>query len=200
MFSNAQLSSGGNVAPARIIHPVTCCGNSSLCNTISMAFDPGGNLWTGSLCAPTAEFRASDLTTSGSPFPIASFGQATGVQALTFDSGGNLWTSLGSPVAQITEFYASSLPKASSGSLTADATFTSGMMFNPYGVSFDSSGNLWVADQFASMLFEFSKANLGSGGALVPSAIISGPSTTLNAPTNMQFFDLPRIGTSARRR
>ena len=200
MFSSAQLSAGGNVAPARVIQPVTCCGNSSLCNTVSMTFDPSGNLWTGSLCAPTAEFSAASIQSSGSPFPVAWFGQAAGVSSLRFDSGGNLWTSLGSPVSQITEFYASSLPAASSGSLTADKTITSAMMLNPYGIDFDSSGNLWVADQFAGMVFEFAAPGVRAGGAVTPSAIVSGQSTTLSGPTNAQFFQMPRIGVSRRRR
>lgn len=193
MFTQAQLKSGGDVAPARIIHPVTCCGNSSLCNTISLTFDPNGNLWTGSLCAPTAEFAASDIATSGSPTPIAWFGQAAGVNAMVFDSGGNLWTSLGSPINEITEFYASSLPKASSGNLGADVTVSSPMLLgNAFGIDFDENGNLWVVDQTFNILYMFTPASMSTGGEVVPSAIVSGASTTLNGPVNIRFVPFIR--------
>jgi hypothetical protein len=83
---------------------------------------------------------------------------------------------------------------------TPDVTITVGMLFNPYGIDFDSNGNLWVVDQTFNMLFMVAKRDIGASGQATPSAIISGPLTSLSGPTNMKFFPLARSPAARHRR
>lgn len=188
MFSNSELTTGGNVSPSRIIHPVQCCGNASLCNTISLTFDPGGNLWTGSLCAPAAKFSATSISSTGSPMPITWFGQSAGVNSLAFDSSGNLWTAIGTSV---TEFDAATLAFGVPGSLTAHITIsgTNTQISDAYGLAFDNSGNLWVSDINNNTLLMFAKASLSTGGNIAPSAVISAASSLVEGPSNIGIFN-----------
>lgn len=195
MFTHAQLVSGGNIAPSVIVQPLTCCQNTSLCNTVGVAFDPSGDLWTGSLCAATVEYQPQQISSTGAPNPVA-YIQPGGVADLTFDSSGNLWRALG---ASIDEYNAANLQFAPD--VTPDMTIAGSatQIATAVSLSMDASGNLWVADATKSALLMYSASSLSAGaGNIAPTVILSGPTTQLNAPSGVRFFPLPRIPTVRR--
>jgi hypothetical protein len=62
--------------------------------------------------------------------------------------------------------------------------FTDSQLNTPFGLHFDSTGNLYVASLGTGTIYEYSKAQLAIGGALTGTAIISG----VAFPNDMAFL------------
>ena len=138
-----------------------------------LAFDSSGNLWVVDESnnrvleykAPFSTYEAANLVIGQSSFTTNAFGTTstglTAPESLAFDSSGNLWVTDTSN-NRILEFKAPlSTGEAASlvigqsnftGSATA-ATATG--LDGPYGLAFDSSGNLWVADLLNERVLEY---------------------------------------------
>ncbi len=74
--------------------------------------------------------------------------------------------------------YSASQLATSSGvapSITLSFPFTLSFNIDASGVAFDSSGNMWVADQTSNVVVAYTPAQLGSGGSPAPAITLSGP-------------------------
>ena len=181
-FSSAQLVNGGNVTPAVQIGGVS----TLLCNSNGLAFDGSGNLWVTNACGQTVQFKAANLPGGGNVAPANQITGPTSPSALQFDSTGNLWIAFPGLSNTVSMYAAANLGNnnpAASASISGNNT----QMNNPSGLAFDSSKNLWVANVGSSALVMFPSAALAAGGNLTPGEIISGGTTTLNAPQGLVF-------------
>jgi secreted PhoX family phosphatase len=157
---------------------------SGLHDPYAAAFDSSGNLWvTDSGNNRVLEYLKGSGFTNGmsaslvigqSSFNTAAYGSPASASGLftpydlAFDSSGNLWvTDQGN--ARVLEYLkgsgftngmsASLVIGQSSFTTSAESTTASGLD-NPYGLAFDSSGNLWVSDPYNARVLEYLR---GSG-------------------------------------
>lgn len=87
-------------------------------------------------------------------------------QHVLFDAAGNLWVA---NAGSVTEFGKDELTRSSAQPLR---TISGGVSFA--GMSFDSSGNLWVDDWKGNQIFEYGRAQLTKTGSPAPEVKLSG--------------------------
>ncbi|MGO9455451.1 MAG: IPT/TIG domain-containing protein [Acidimicrobiales bacterium] len=174
-FTASQLATGGTKAPHVVLQMTDPTG---------VAFDGAGNLWV-TLGTPNevVEIGAATLSTSGTPAPKVTIGSdATATKslafptALTFDGSGNLWvvnTGSTSAVAYTPAQYAASGAPTPNIIIAGTKTTITG----PYGVTFDASGNLWVANDSNGLVNEFTSSSLAAGGNVAPAVTITHGNT-----------------------
>lgn len=192
-FSAAQLAAlSSNPAP----EPVTVITSASMAFPQQSAFDAAGDLWVTEHDNNTVlEFSAAQLGTAGAneltPAAIITSTALTGPIGIAFDSGGNLYvanngqvtTASGAASAAgttVVAFSAASLPSASGSgqavTLTPSVTVSadsSGSIQGPWGLAFDSDGNLLVSNATASTVIEIPAASLASSSAPTPSLTLT---------------------------
>jgi sugar lactone lactonase YvrE len=196
-YTQAQLAAGGSPVPT-----VTLSANAgSLNQPTALAFDRSGDLWvTNQPNAPATgtvvEFTPSQLAASGSPVPTVTLGSSgTGAMdgpiSLAFDGSGDLW--IGSLVNN-TIIRLTPAQLATSGSPTPAVVLgaTANSIDEAYSITFDRSGNLWVANNGAGgadvgTLVAFSPTQLTSSGSPVPHVTLASNGTNLNAPDSLTF-------------
>ena len=100
-------------------------------------------------------------------------------QGVAFDNSGNLWVA-NSNTNTLFEYARSALTKASPTPLVTISSNSAGSLSGPGGLSFDRSGNLWVANTSVSTVVEYDKSQLTKSGAPTPKVTISNNS--FNAP------------------
>lgn len=204
LFSQlAILNSTPNPVPNFVIKNIT--GAPTFSFPQFAAFDAGGNLWVSdSATNPIAagevgaifKFSAAQLGsgTSFSGTPAAVFtNPAVGPGAfdaplgIAFDASGNLWVNNnhGSTIVEI----AAGVVNAAAGvstpaiatTLTTNIPPPGGLanINNPWGMLFDSSGNMWITNEQLSVavppacsgsVVEFTKAAISGGGTIIPPA------------------------------
>ncbi|HET9087378.1 MAG TPA: hypothetical protein VFN53_07645 [Acidobacteriaceae bacterium] len=157
-------------------------------------FDRMGNLWVSDSGANAVfEFTSSQLKSSGTLAPnitLMSSPAFSGPLGIAFDSDGGLWVS-NHNATTIFGFSASTLPTAMGSTTVTPTTVLSDdgkqSIQSPWGLAFDSSGNLWSSNSNTpSSVVQFSKASLAGSGNPTPaitltSANVSGDAS-LNAP------------------
>jgi sugar lactone lactonase YvrE len=183
-YSPTDLETGGDITPRVTISGSNTGLNASEC----AALDSSGNLWVTSFGANSiVEFAAADLSIGGNLTPSVTIqGTSTklaGPVGCAFDSAGNLW------IADFTSFVVEAFSPANlaSGGDVAPAVSISGgntKLCAPQEITFDSSGNLWVANFSNSCgdpnVAEYQKSDLAAGGNVSPAVLISGTNTGLN--------------------
>ena len=159
--------------------------STNLYDPQGLAFDHSGDLWVADQGnARVLEFLPSNLTTGGSAaivlgqpdFYSRSYGTSqTSLWSpigITFDSHGNLWVA-DTGYNRILEFLPSNLTTGGAAAIVlGQPDFTSRIcgvsstnLCDPIGVAFDSSNELWVADQGNARVLEFLPSNLTTGGS-----------------------------------
>lgn len=156
--------------------------------------DTSGDLWVANSQNDTiVEYLKSSLAQSGNPVPAIvltsdSSNSIDGPSGLAFDSSGDLWvTNVGNN--SVVEFTPSQL--AASGNPTPNVTLTSNgsdSIDGPYGLVFDSSGDLWVANYnaAANSMVEFTSTQLAASGSPTPNVTLTMPA---NCGPNGAVFD-----------
>lgn len=176
-----------------------------------VTFDSAGNLWVmdpnatvnGTANTPALEkFSAAQLAalgTTSAPDPVAVITSTSLAfpQQSVFDSAGNQWVTDHNNNTVLV-FTAAQL-SATGINATTPAVVISSTAFNgPLGIVFDSSGNLWIANNGgntpATTIVEFAKANLPTPGTgmvtpdLTPSITLSDDGNgSIQAPWELQF-------------
>ncbi len=132
------------------------------------------------------EFTSTQRAASGSPVPtLTNTSSALGFPtALVFDPSGNMWV-VDEATPAIDEFSSKQLKQLGTvGDPTPAVTITSSVFSNPLA-DFDRNGNLWVSDDAANKIYEFSHKQLKAGGDLTPAVTIT--SADLNGARNLAF-------------
>ncbi len=146
-----------------------------------VAFDKSGDLWVSDYAnSIVAEYKApfsngsSAVLELGAPSFATNGCASTGLayvcspNGIAFDPSGNLWVA-DSQNNSIVEFKAPFSTGESVSMVIGQASETDGQvnasnLYNPFGIAFDGSGNLWVADSEDNRVLEF-KAPLTSDEA-----------------------------------
>ena len=138
-----------------------------------IVFDASGNLWVGdtSKCrileykppftngmAATLAIGAPDTSTTGCGVPVDA-NHVHGAYGMTFDSAGDLWMTDGDN-SRVLEFKPPFASGMAASAVLGQADFTSALttgptqalMAGPVDVAFDSSGNLYVADETSARI------------------------------------------------
>ena len=181
-YSASQLAAlRSNDSPTPV---VTITSSTPLAGAVGLAFDPAGNLWVAA-SSGLHEFSAAQLSASGSKVPAVSlqpcavshgFCATLPATRLTFDATKNLWFVTGVGVGgtgageETAVYELSHASIGASGSPTPVAQFKlqapapsgSELLCSWNDISFDPSGNLWVA--FFGIYYEFTKAQLATTG------------------------------------
>lgn len=154
-----------------------------------VVFDAAGDLWVidggtvsaGGTAKPALyEFTPMQLAalgTTNNPSPHVTINSAafTFPQQAVFDANGNLWVSDNGSNA-VFVFTPAQLASNNSNA-TPNISITSNPAFNgPLGIAFDAAGDLWVANNATTTIFEFKATNLPTS----PSSVSLAPDVTLS--------------------
>ena len=108
-------------------------------------------------------------------------GGSTTVTYAAQSGSGSLWIVGGTNDHGNTLKWETHIPRSNSTSsgvapsITLSFPFTLSFNIDASGVAFDSSGNMWVADQISNVVVAYTPAQLGSGGSPAPAITLSGP-------------------------
>src|SRR2546427_395576 len=118
----------------------------------------------------------------------------------SFDSAGNLWVvdavinRVMKYAAAITTGEAATVVVGQGSFTTRTAGTTATTLHSPFGISFDSAGNLWVADEFNHRVLKYAApittgeaATVVVGQGTFTTGTSGTTATTLNAPTGISF-------------
>jgi streptogramin lyase len=187
-FTPAQLARSGSPVPHATIK---ADNDGSLVSPEPHAFDAAGDLWVVNARNDTiVEFTPAQLAKSGSPVPhvtiSANQGSLNNPFVPTFDRAGNLWIT-NRHANNVVEFTPAQL--AGSGNPLPNITISSihRILYNPYTPDFDSSGNLWVTNQFGNSIVEYTPAQLSGSGSPIPNITISADKRSLDGPVGLVF-------------
>jgi hypothetical protein len=216
VFTVAQLGMTGT----NDLTPAVVLSSADFNGPLGIVFDSAGNLWVannggvpGANNTPSpagttiVEFAAGHLPavpTTGMSTPSLTpdvvltddgNGSIQAPWALLFDSAGNLFSSNANPPNTVVEFAKASL--MTSGTPTPAVTISPAMVNGipslnaPNGLCFDNLGDLAALDSAGAYgLAFYTKGQLVTSGAVVPSTFIVGTGTQLNAPAGCNFGPL----------
>jgi sugar lactone lactonase YvrE len=187
--------------------------SNGMVGPFALTFDSSGNLWVADFAgnrvleykAPFSTDEAASIVIGQTSFTsLASATTATGLSVpngLAFDHSGDLWV-VDSSNNRVLEYKApfstgeaASLVIGQASFTVNDYTITNATSLNsPYGLAFDPSGNLWVADLLNGRVLEYTAPFSTREAA---SLVIGEPSFTatndevsktgLNAPNSLAF-------------
>lgn len=153
-------------------------------NVTYTALPTSNKLWlTNDSTAQVLAYGASSLTATGAPAATTSVTGGAG-KAIAFDNLGNLWT-LGATTTDpaIQRYPASQL--GTSGAKTPDIsiTYDPGCQPGTTGMTFDSTGGLWVSSSCGQKVVHFAASSLHASGSPTPDMTIG----SLTGPEGIAF-------------
>ncbi len=156
--------------------------DTGLSSPAAVAVDSQGRLWVANASANSLTAYAAGA--SGDAKPIARiFGNGTGLnepQALALDASGNVLAA-NTFGESVTSYAVASIGSTSSPNVTPIRTISgssTGLSF-PDGIDVDTSGRIYVANQFDNDITSYAGA---ASGNVAPLATIAGTSTGLSSP------------------
>jgi sugar lactone lactonase YvrE len=183
---------------------------TTLRETAGITFDSSGNLWVADFGGHRIlKYPAANLSTGGAA--TVALGQtdltsmstgntATTVDSpeyITFDSDGNLWLSdrnnhrvLKYPAANLSTGGAATVALGQSDLTSKTTGNTATTLDAPRGLTFDSSGNLWLVDGNNHRVLKYPAANLSTGGAATVALGQSDLTSKSSGTTATKFLDL----------
>jgi sugar lactone lactonase YvrE len=169
--------------------------STALNQPTGMAFDANGNLWVSNVGNSTiVEFTPSQLATAGAETPgivlSATASSLSSPTALAFDPSGNLWVT-NAAANTVVSFSTASLTATGSPAPAATISANSGSLQAPRALAFDFGANLWVANEAASTIVEYSPAQQSSGGSVAPIGSVNSPGGVIGAPSALAFNPQP---------
>ncbi|MFZ1889401.1 MAG: hypothetical protein WAU33_15320 [Candidatus Binataceae bacterium] len=213
-YTSPFTSRTPNIAPS-----VAITNSAGFLSTQGVLFDTVGDLWvidggalatssTGDAFPAIDEFTAGQIA-SGGTLDLTPAVQITGdattlafPQQAVFDSTGNMWVTDNS-AGQVDVFTADQL--VDGGNVAPFATLTTNTQTDvfdgPLGIVFDSSGDLWVANNGDTSIFEFDAATvttvLGGGTTSAePNVILSSADNSIEGPWALVFSTLGDLWSS----
>lgn len=178
-FSSTELRSTGTPTP------VVSIGNGGSGSVVegatALAVDRTGGLWIADNTDTLYYYSASAIshsTNSAATVKLVSSALQE-VLALAFDGQGNLWVA-DQATGKISEFAASQLLTSGAVMPTVVLSSSLGSINRPWGLAFDSHGDLWVSNYGDSSVVGFSPSQLAASGSPLPYAGLSGSRGTTN--------------------
>jgi sugar lactone lactonase YvrE len=198
-FTAAQLANLGNDSAPVPNKSLLDDGSLTLLNCPWGAqFDAAGNLWILNRSLPDlVSYSPAQLATGGALTPdttitSTSFSSPRGI---VFDASANLWI-VENQNQQVLAYKAATLAAAlgHSGQVNPDIVISSMSFGDPRAITFDGSGNLWLADATGKLL-EFAAADLTVTGTPTPKVTITstpvvtqdGIALSLDFPEGLAF-------------
>lgn len=187
---------GGNVAPSATIS----ANNGSLEHPANEVFDSNGDLWVGNETSNTiVEFTPGQLTRSGSPVPhvtiSANNGSLDSPEPTAFDAKRDLWVA-NARNNTIVEFTRAQLARSGSPVPQVTISAKNGSLINPFVITFDRAGNLWVTNRRANNIVEFTPAQLARSGSPVPKVTIAAKEIPTTAVGTLYYPYTPLFDSS----
>jgi sugar lactone lactonase YvrE len=169
MYTLAQRTGGGSPTPTiTIVSP-------SLSDPEQIAFDSQGTLWVADDNNGLIGFTHAQLTASGTvtaTYVITDTTTNAGTYAVAFDASGNAWVA-GSNFNHLSKYTASQLTASGSPVPTVVIDDNAGSLQFPSALAFDAAGNLWVANDDANTVVQYTSAQLGANGSPVPAITLT---------------------------
>ncbi len=175
-YRAADLASSGTPTPA-----VTIDATAFSAVPYNLAFDGSGDLWVSLYgVSKVVMYSPSQLATGGAVTPAVVIdstagGSLAGPGGLAFDASGALWVG-NYDNSTIVEFTAAQLAASGTPSPVVTLSSVSASISSPNDVAFDSNGNLWVSNDGAPSVVEFTPSQLTATGSPVPAATIGSAS------------------------
>ena len=185
-----------------------CTTGNPLCEPSGITFDPSGNLWAADgqnasiqeFKAPFSLGEASSVLLGGFYLDHPANATAFGPAGLASDSAGDLWVAdpghnrLLEFTPPFTNRQAASLVIGQSDFTSTSNSNNQSMLNEPNQVTFDKSGNLWVADTGDNRILEFKapfsngeSASVSIGQPTLSSTLANTTESTLNSPEGLAF-------------
>jgi len=168
-------------------------------------FDADKNLWvidggdgSGDATEGVFEFANSqlqNLVTTSNPTPVFAITNVSGVPGFVFpqfgvfDSSGNLYVA-DPGVNAIFLFTAEQLTSGSGAGLVPAAVFQINTSFAVLGEAFDSSGNLFVADNGGTQIFVINQGQIPTSGGTAASPLTITANVVLSSNLNANFASI----------
>ena len=154
--------------------------------------DHDGNLWGSYYGNNLVELTTTQLEGSSPVTPWVTISSNVGPTnisnpiGLGIDKGGNLWVASRNR-KEVVRFAPTQLSLSGSpmGSVVFSNTAADGLS-DPWGLAFDSAGNLWIGNESTNSLSMFTPAQQVAGGAVAP-AVNLVPQVAFGRPTGLAF-------------
>jgi streptogramin lyase len=155
----------------------TILNGSSVDAPCGVCFDKSKNLWVTGFGDTVLEFTPAQLKklrTTSDPTPNVTITSSSFLDTIgcTFDKNGNLWI-VDDVIEGVLQISKAQL-NAGSGDITPAITITSTATFvTPNFPIFDKSGNLWITEESAAEVVQFTPNQLTSSGDQAPAVVLS---------------------------
>ncbi len=178
-YTSAQLRTTGAPTPAVIVGTDSSVG--PIQGATSLVVDQTGGIWFADAGDTLYYYSSAQIAHSTKAVPSVKVTSSalSEASALALDNSGNLWVS-DQASGTILEFTAAEL--TTSGRITPPVVLSSafGSISRPFSMTFDTHGNLWVANYGDSTVAAFSPSQLQASGRPVPFAGLAGARGTTN--------------------
>ena len=181
---------GSLVAATVAGSPATITAGDSATVTATYAQTGGtGALWVvnNGTGVSMSGYSAAQLTATTALPGATILGDAqVSVRGAAFDANGNIWlANLGGNT--VSEYTTSQLDSSATPAPAVVLSSAAGALNQPWGIAFDASGNLWIANFGGGTLVEFAASQLGASGAPTATVIISSVSNSVKNPRGIAF-------------